>query len=44
MTYSSVAELTIEDYRVVYTFDQVERKVIIVHLVKHRKEVYKIKS
>lgn len=30
------------DYRVVYTFSQAERR-IIVHLVKHRREVYKLK-
>ena len=34
-------KLRVGDYRVLYTFSQTERKVIIVHLVKHRREVYK---
>lgn len=35
-------KLRVGDYRVVYTFSQAERR-IIVHLVKHRREVYKMK-
>lgn len=31
------------DYRVLYTFSSAERNVIIVHLVKHRREVYRLK-
>ena len=31
------------DYRVLYTFSSTERSVIVVHLVKHRREVYKLK-
>ncbi len=34
-------KLRVGDYRVLYTFSQVERRVIIVHLIKHRREVYK---
>ena len=34
-------KLRVGDYRVLYTFSQTERKVIIIHLVKHRREVYK---
>ncbi len=33
-------KLRVGDYRVLYTFSQVERRVIIVHLIKHRREVY----
>jgi mRNA interferase RelE/StbE len=35
-------KLRVGDYRVVYTFSQAEQH-IIVHLVKHRREVYKMK-
>lgn len=35
-----VFKLVIGDYRALYTFDKQERK-IIVHAVKHRREVYK---
>jgi mRNA interferase RelE/StbE len=34
-------KLRVGHYRTLYTFGQIERKVIIVHLVKHRREVYK---
>jgi mRNA interferase RelE/StbE len=34
-------KLRVGDYRVLYTFSQAERQVIFVHLVKHRREVYK---
>ncbi len=34
-------KLRVGDYRVLYTFSQVEQRVIIVHLIKHRREVYK---
>ena len=36
-------KLRVGDYRVLYTFSQVERKVIIIHLVGHRREIYKSK-
>lgn len=36
-------KLRVGDYRLLYTFSSAERRVIIVHLVKHRREVYKIK-
>ncbi len=36
-------KLRVGDYRVLYTFSSAERRVIIVHLIKHRREVYKIK-
>ena len=36
-------KLRVGDYRVLYTFNEVKRRVIIVHLVKHRREVYKAK-
>ena len=36
-------KLRVGDYRVIYTFDIVSRKVIIIHLIKHRREVYKSK-
>jgi mRNA interferase RelE/StbE len=35
-----VFKLRVGDYRVLYTFDQPKR-IIIVHYVKHRREVYK---
>ncbi len=35
-----VFKLRVGDYRVFYTFDRAETK-IIVHFVKHRREVYK---
>ncbi len=34
-------KLRVGDYRVLYTFCQVERRVIVVHLIKHRREVCK---
>ncbi len=34
-------KLRVGDYRVLYAFSQTKRKVIIIHLVKHRREVYK---
>jgi mRNA interferase RelE/StbE len=36
-------KLRVGDYRVLYAFSSTERSVIIVHLVKHRREVYKLK-
>ncbi len=41
--FKGLYKLRVGDYRVLYTFSQVERKVIIIHLVKHRREVYKIR-
>lgn len=34
-------KLRIGDYRVLYTFSQTERGVIVIHLVGHRREIYK---
>ena len=41
--FEGMYKLRIGDYRVMYTFDNEEKKLIIVHLVKHRREVYKTK-
>jgi mRNA interferase RelE/StbE len=38
--WQGVLKLRVGDYRVLYTFDKAEPK-IIVHFVKHRREVYK---
>jgi len=38
----SVFKLRVGDYRILYTFDR-EKQQIIVHFVRHRREVYKIK-
>ncbi|MDM8521429.1 type II toxin-antitoxin system RelE/ParE family toxin [Anaerolineales bacterium HSG6] len=34
-------KLRVGDYRVVYTFESETRRLIIVHLIGHRREVYK---
>jgi len=39
--WQGVFKLRVGDYRVLYTCDKVQRK-IIVHLVRHRREVYRI--
>jgi mRNA interferase RelE/StbE len=39
--FKGVYKLRIGDWRILYTFTQSKRKVIIIHLVKHRREVYK---
>lgn len=39
--FKGLYKLRVGAYRVLYTFSQNERKVIIIHLVKHRREVYK---
>ena len=39
--FKGLYKLRVGDYRVLYTFSQAEQKVIIIHLVKHRREVYK---
>jgi mRNA interferase RelE/StbE len=36
-------KLRVGDYRVLYTFAEAERRTIIVHLARHRREVYKTK-
>jgi len=36
-------KLRVGDYRVIYTFDNITHQVIVVHLIKHRREVYKTK-
>ena len=36
-------KLRVGDYRVLYHFGHSESKVIVIHLVKHRREVYKTK-
>lgn len=38
--WQGVFKLRVGDYRVLYTFDKAETK-IVVHFVKHRREVYK---
>lgn len=40
--WQGVFKLRVGDYRVLYTFDKAKQK-IIVHFVRHRNEVYKIK-
>ena len=35
-------KLRVGDYRVVYTYETTERRLILVHLIGHRWEVYKI--
>lgn len=40
--WQGVFKLRTGDYRVLYTFDRTKQK-IIVHFVRHRREVYKIK-
>ncbi len=40
--WKGVYKLRVGDYRVLYTFDLGEQ-IIIVHFVRHRREVYKIK-
>jgi len=34
-------KLRVGDYRVLYSFSHSERRIIVVHLIKHRREVYK---
>jgi mRNA interferase RelE/StbE len=41
--FKGLYKLRVGDYRVLYTFGQNERKVIIIHLAKHRREIYKSK-
>jgi len=41
--WQGVFKLRVGDYRVLYTFDRARQK-IIVHFVRHRRQVYKIKS
>ena len=36
-------KLRVGDYRILYTFSVAKQKVIVIHLVKHRREVYKTK-
>jgi len=38
--WQGVFKLRVGDYRVLYTFDKTKQK-IVVHLVRHRREVYK---
>ena len=40
--WESVFKLRVGDYRILYTFDR-EKQQIIVHFVRHRREVYKIR-
>ncbi len=40
--WKGVFKLRVGDYRVLYTFDRAKHK-IIVHFIRHRREVYKIK-
>ncbi|MEW6572213.1 MAG: type II toxin-antitoxin system RelE/ParE family toxin [Bacillota bacterium] len=39
--WQSIFKLRVGDYRVLYTCDRAKRK-IIVHFIRHRREVYKI--
>ena len=39
--FKGLYKLRVGDHRVLYTFGQNERKVLIIHLVKHRREAYK---
>lgn len=39
--FKGLYKLRVGDHRVLYTFSQNERTVIVIHLVKHRREVYK---
>ncbi len=41
-SWQGVFKLRVGDYRILYTYDQVQRK-IIVHFIRHRREVYKTK-
>lgn len=36
-------KLHVGDYRVIYTFESETRRLIIVHLIGHRREVYKLR-
>ena len=38
--WQGVSKLRVGDYRVLYTYDRKER-IIVVHFVRHRREVYK---
>jgi len=40
--WQGVYKLRVGDYRVLYTYDQQKQK-LIVHFVRHRREVYKLK-
>lgn len=40
--WKGVFKLRAGDYRVLYTYDRAEQK-IVVHFIRHRREVYKIK-
>jgi len=40
--WKGVFKLRVGDYRVLYTYDRTEQK-IVVHFIRHRREVYKIK-
>lgn len=40
-SFKGLYKLRVGDYRVLYTFNENERQVIIIHLIKHRREVYK---
>ncbi|MDO9130596.1 MAG: type II toxin-antitoxin system RelE/ParE family toxin [Anaerolineales bacterium] len=40
--WQGVFKLRVGDYRVLYTFDRTKQK-ILVHFVRHRREVYKVK-
>ncbi len=39
--WQGVFKLRVGDYRVLYTFDRAKRK-IVVHFIRHRREVYKV--
>jgi len=39
--WKKVYKLRVGDYRVLYTFDNVDKNIVI-HLIRHRREVYKL--
>ncbi len=40
--WQGMCKLWVGDYRVVYTYESSTRRLILVHLIGHRREVYKI--
>ena len=41
--FKGLYKLRTGDYRTLYTFYKIDEKVITIHLIKHRREVYKLK-
>ncbi len=42
-TWKGFYKLRVGDYRVIYTVSEAELKIITIHFIRHRREVYKIK-